>query len=209
MNSFLPQSFSVSNVPPAQQKMGSFDDSTLFYIFYTMSRDVLQEAAAQELYNRNWRYHKDVKVWFTKDSSNPMEFKRTATFEQGRYVVWDVKSWKRVPQSLQVYFDQVEERQNFFNNGQSSSSLLGGIPTASTMAMASGVNAPTTLMRHHANMGLSNDTAMSVGNVPGPQASMRPFPPLNQAAGQLNAGPSLPMSGVTQQQHHLLGAFMS
>ena len=46
---YLPTSYSVMNLPPPQQKMGSFSDGTLFYIFYTMPRDLLQEAAAQEL----------------------------------------------------------------------------------------------------------------------------------------------------------------
>ena len=31
---------------------------TLFYIFYSMPRDAMQAAAAVELYNRKWRYHK-------------------------------------------------------------------------------------------------------------------------------------------------------
>ena len=41
---------------------------TLFYIFYNMPRDTLQAYAATELYNRDWRYHKDLKLWFTKAS---------------------------------------------------------------------------------------------------------------------------------------------
>jgi CCR4-NOT transcription complex subunit 2 len=45
----LPSCYNVQPPPPAQSKIGSFSDETLFYIFYSMPRDILQEAAAQEL----------------------------------------------------------------------------------------------------------------------------------------------------------------
>ena len=32
-------------------------------------RDTLQEYAARELVARNWRYHKGIQVWLTKDSN--------------------------------------------------------------------------------------------------------------------------------------------
>jgi CCR4-NOT transcription complex subunit 2 len=37
--------------PSAQSKMPKFSDETLFYIFYAMPQDVLQDAAAYELYD--------------------------------------------------------------------------------------------------------------------------------------------------------------
>lgn len=44
----LPACYNVSP-PPAHTKVAQFSDETLFYIFYTQPRDLLQEAAAQEL----------------------------------------------------------------------------------------------------------------------------------------------------------------
>ncbi|CAG8532930.1 5579_t:CDS:2, partial [Scutellospora calospora] len=44
----LPSCYNVQPPPPAQSKIGSFSDETLFYIFYSMPRDILQETAAQE-----------------------------------------------------------------------------------------------------------------------------------------------------------------
>ena len=64
----LPQCYYMQ--PPAL-KTGHFSKfrlETLFYIFYNMPRDTLQAYAATELYNRDWRYHKDLKLWFTKAS---------------------------------------------------------------------------------------------------------------------------------------------
>jgi hypothetical protein len=40
----------MSAPPSAQSKMSKFSDETLFYIFYAMPQDVLQDAAAYELY---------------------------------------------------------------------------------------------------------------------------------------------------------------
>lgn len=56
--------YSLSQVTP---KMASYSDETLFYIFYAFPRDAMQEAAAQELYGRSWRYHKELKLWLSKD----------------------------------------------------------------------------------------------------------------------------------------------
>ena len=42
----------------APVKLNRYKDDILFYMFYTNVGDVLQLAAAAELYNRDWRYHK-------------------------------------------------------------------------------------------------------------------------------------------------------
>lgn len=36
--------------PPAQSKIGNFSDETLFFIFYSQPKDLMQEMAAHELY---------------------------------------------------------------------------------------------------------------------------------------------------------------
>ena len=46
----LPACYRMSAPPSAQSKMTKFSDETLFYIFYAMPQDVLQDAAAYELY---------------------------------------------------------------------------------------------------------------------------------------------------------------
>lgn len=46
----LPACYRVVNTHREEEKASSFSDETLFYIFYTRVRDVMQEVAATELY---------------------------------------------------------------------------------------------------------------------------------------------------------------
>ncbi|MCJ1421366.1 hypothetical protein MMC32_007729 [Xylographa parallela] len=91
----LPTCYTVLNVHKLDEKISSFSDETLFYMFYTMPRDVMQEVAAIELTGRNWRYHKELKVWLTKDPQfgDPQPISHEA--ERGRYVVFNEKMWQR------------------------------------------------------------------------------------------------------------------
>ncbi|MCJ1252549.1 hypothetical protein MMC24_000355 [Lignoscripta atroalba] len=91
----LPQCYTVHNVHKLEEKVPSFSDETLFYMFYTMPRDIMQEVAAIELTHRNWRYHKVLKVWLTKDPQfgDPAPVSNEA--ERGRYVVFNEKLWQR------------------------------------------------------------------------------------------------------------------
>jgi CCR4-NOT transcription complex subunit 2 len=45
----LPACYNVQPPPPAQAKANAFSDETLFFMFYSAPRDVLQEMASQEL----------------------------------------------------------------------------------------------------------------------------------------------------------------
>ncbi|KAL3923424.1 MAG: hypothetical protein SGPRY_004220 [Prymnesium sp.] len=63
---------------------------TLFYIFYNMPRDTLQAYAATELYNRDWRYHKDLKLWFTRASRQGAQDN-----QKGQYIYFDINEWKK------------------------------------------------------------------------------------------------------------------
>lgn len=45
----LPPCYTVQNVQSLGTKVSSFSDETLFYIFYTMPRDIMQEVVAAEL----------------------------------------------------------------------------------------------------------------------------------------------------------------
>ena len=46
----LPGCYTVVNTQPVHSKIASFSDETLFYIFYTMPRDIMQEVVVSELY---------------------------------------------------------------------------------------------------------------------------------------------------------------
>jgi CCR4-NOT transcription complex subunit 2 len=59
----------INQPPSALNKINSYTDETLFYAFYAMPRETIAEAAAQELYNRSWRYHKEMKLWLCRDTT--------------------------------------------------------------------------------------------------------------------------------------------
>ncbi|KAF7731959.1 hypothetical protein EC973_007064 [Apophysomyces ossiformis] len=106
----------VQASPAAHQRMRTFSEEILFYAFYCMPRDIAQDAAAQELYNRNWRYHKELGLWLTK---NPAEnnnratpvFRRTSQngIEQGVYVFFDPATWQKVKREWTFSWDSIED----------------------------------------------------------------------------------------------------
>jgi len=91
----LPQCYTVHNVHKLETKVPSFSDETLFYMFYTMPRDVMQEVAAAELTHRNWRYHKEHKMWLTKDQNYGDPTPISPGAERGSYIFFDPYMWQR------------------------------------------------------------------------------------------------------------------
>jgi CCR4-NOT transcription complex subunit 2 len=79
---------------------------TVFYIFYSMPRDVLQVAAARELCTRRWRYHKGQHVWIAValdppgTAANPngaIEALPTGANQpmwRGSILIWNVEQWR-------------------------------------------------------------------------------------------------------------------
>ncbi|KDN46994.1 hypothetical protein K437DRAFT_223345 [Tilletiaria anomala UBC 951] len=105
----LPSCYNVQPPPPAQTKIGNFSDETLFFVFYSAPRDVLQELAAQELYNRNWRYHKDLHLWLTKEQ-NTEPTQKTPQYERGNYVFFDPGPWEKITKNFTLYYESLEEK---------------------------------------------------------------------------------------------------
>lgn len=96
-NFSLPACYSVANIQPLQSRIPSFSDETLFYIFYSMPRDIMQELAAEELMGRKWRYHKIERCWLTRDETypGPVDVERGVS-ERGVYLIWDPTTWKKI-----------------------------------------------------------------------------------------------------------------
>ncbi|GAA6031279.1 hypothetical protein JCM8097_005581 [Rhodosporidiobolus ruineniae] len=104
----LPSCYNVQP-PPANTKIGNFSDETLFFIFYSQPRDAMQEMAAHELYKHNWRYHKELRLWLTKEAgTEPIQ--KTATFERGSYIFFDPVLWERVRKEFILHFESLETR---------------------------------------------------------------------------------------------------
>lgn len=92
----LPPAYTIQNVPPLESKIGSFSDETLFAIFYQCPRDVAQDLAAQELYARDWRWHKKLQQWMmkAKEFGEP-QMLPSMKEERGYYYFFDANNWRR------------------------------------------------------------------------------------------------------------------
>lgn len=82
----LPSSYRLPQPPLKTGHLTKFDVTTLFYIFYTMPRDLLQSYAAQELYAREWRFHRELKLWFKPEPKAP---------GAPVYSFFDINAWEK------------------------------------------------------------------------------------------------------------------
>lgn len=133
----LPSCYNVQPPPPAQTKMASFSDETLFFIFYSTPRDMLQEVAAQELYARNWRYHKGLHLWLTKEP-NMEPLQKTPTYERGTYVFFDPASWDKVSKNFVLMYEMLEEKPSS-QNLLAATSVHQGTPTLPAQVAGKGL----------------------------------------------------------------------
>ncbi|KAK7522489.1 hypothetical protein IWZ03DRAFT_371400 [Phyllosticta citriasiana] len=106
----LPVAYTVTNVPPLHTKITSFSDETLFAIFYQNPRDVIQEVAAQELWNRDWRWHKELRQWMMKDANFPQPQRLSDKQERGCYIFFDVNNWRRERRELLLDYEHLDQR---------------------------------------------------------------------------------------------------
>ncbi|KAL2834443.1 hypothetical protein BDW59DRAFT_137880 [Aspergillus cavernicola] len=107
----LPGCYSVGSVQPLQTRIPSFSDETLFYIFYSMPRDAMQEVAAEELMSRKWRYHKIERCWLTRDEAypGPVDVERGIS-ERGVYLLWDHTTWKKLRREFILRYEDLDNR---------------------------------------------------------------------------------------------------
>ncbi|XP_076444582.1 CCR4-NOT transcription complex subunit 2-like isoform X1 [Babylonia areolata] len=90
-------------------KLNRYGEDLLFFLFYMNGGDVLQLAAAAELYNRDWRYHKEERVWMTRAAGmEPVH--KTNTSERGTYYFFDVVGWRKVIKDFHLEYDKLEDR---------------------------------------------------------------------------------------------------
>ncbi|XP_071444357.1 CCR4-NOT transcription complex subunit 2 isoform X1 [Hetaerina americana] len=93
----------------APVKLNRYKDDLLFYMFYTNMGDVLQLAAASELYNRDWRFHVDEKVWITRAPGMQL-LEKTQSYERGTYYFFDALNWRKVAKEFHLEYSKLEER---------------------------------------------------------------------------------------------------
>lgn len=159
LESVLPVCYNVQPSPPVASKIPGFADETLFYMFYAMPGDRMQDLAARELYSRTWRYHKELKIWLLladesrggsanptmispdlsilgagpkKNITVPSEVPATVGDGPRQYTVFDPQSWSKISKELPVRADQLEDR---FAPGKSAA--LGTTAPAATPVLLS------------------------------------------------------------------------
>ncbi|CAH1125897.1 unnamed protein product [Ceutorhynchus assimilis] len=93
----------------APMKLSIYKDDVLFFLFYTSVGDVLQIAAATELYSREWRYHMEEKVWITQVPGMVL-IEKTNTYERGTYYFFDSQSWRKVAKEFHLDYSKLEGR---------------------------------------------------------------------------------------------------
>lgn len=106
----LPAAYTVTNVPPLHTKMSSFSAETLLAIFYQYPRDIMQEIAANELYNRDWRWHMKLRQWMMKDPDLPQPIRLTPKEERGWYIFFDVNNWRKERREFDLNYDHLDQR---------------------------------------------------------------------------------------------------
>ncbi|KAK5660226.1 hypothetical protein OQA88_12760 [Cercophora sp. LCS_1] len=99
----IPECYQVKNVQPIEAKIASFNEETLMWIFYSCPGDIKQQLAAIELNTRNWRWHKKLQIWLTKDDMMVPQV-LSPTHERGYYVVWDTTSWHKERRELTLHY---------------------------------------------------------------------------------------------------------
>ena len=64
-------------------------------------------------FNRNWRYHKDLRLWITKESGTQPS-QKVPGGEQGRYSYWDPEMWEKAQKEMTVLYSDLEEKHPVF-----------------------------------------------------------------------------------------------
>lgn len=93
-------------LPP---KLNGYNEDLLFYLFYNLTNDVLQPMAAAILYDRDWRFHTERRIWISKIPGK-LPFEKGPEFERGLYYIFDPATWKKTVQELFIEMDKLEGR---------------------------------------------------------------------------------------------------
>uniref|UniRef100_H3C9X4 CCR4-NOT transcription complex subunit 2 n=1 Tax=Tetraodon nigroviridis TaxID=99883 RepID=H3C9X4_TETNG len=89
-------------------KLSRYGEDLLFYLYYMNGGDLLQLLAAVELFVRDWRYHKEERVWITRAPGEPTL--KTNSYERGTYYFFDCLNWRKVAKEFHLEYDKLDER---------------------------------------------------------------------------------------------------
>lgn len=60
-------------------------------------------------HSREWRFHKDEKVWITRAPGVP-PLEKTTSYERGTYFFFDAQNWRKVAKEFHLEYDRLENR---------------------------------------------------------------------------------------------------
>ncbi|KAH8879694.1 hypothetical protein GQ53DRAFT_833953 [Thozetella sp. PMI_491] len=103
----LPDCYQVKNVHSIEDKIPHFNEETLMWIFYSHPGDAKQHLAAIELTSRNWRWHKKLQIWLTKDEMMVPQA-LSPTHERGYYIIWDTNNWRKERREFTLHYSDLE-----------------------------------------------------------------------------------------------------
>lgn len=84
--------------------MSQYDDADELIVSY-------KSIVRSSRYARQWRYHKELAVWLTKDpGAEPIE--KGPNYERGTYIIFDPAVFSRVetPKDFTLQYDMLEDR---------------------------------------------------------------------------------------------------
>ncbi|CAG2168250.1 unnamed protein product [Oppiella nova] len=93
----------------APLKLNRYGDDLLFFLFYMYAGDIIQILAASELYVRDWRYHKDERIWITR-APGMLPSDKQQTYERGTYYFFDPHNWRKVAKEFHLEYERLENR---------------------------------------------------------------------------------------------------
>ena len=83
----------------------NFDEKTLFYIFYYMTRDSLQLYSGVHLYKKGWIYNYKYQIWFKKiKDSNKWEFFNPLEWKKNEYIFGNLEQQYFLPEEEAKFY---------------------------------------------------------------------------------------------------------
>jgi len=88
-----------------------FPTDLLFFLFYTAVGDNTQLSAANQLYERGWRFNRSTGYWVARlPNINPDV--RSGTYEKGVYQYFNPTSWRRETKAMTLYYSELSLANN-------------------------------------------------------------------------------------------------
>ncbi|XP_073287833.1 probable NOT transcription complex subunit VIP2 [Primulina huaijiensis] len=105
----IPDCYNSQQPPPLKlSHFKKFHLAMLFYIFYSMPQDQAQLFAANEIHDRGWYFHRELRMWFMRDSLPAV---KNSTYEVGSYICFDPYAWQTIRQeNVVLQYEMIEQR---------------------------------------------------------------------------------------------------